>query len=242
MDRSHGTGGKAAPPRLSLWAQEPLAVPKLLVGGFRRPAPVERKGAGRPVMVIPGMLSGDGSTRLLRRTLTSAGYDAQGWGEGFNNTISPDRLSRAERRLTDLADRGGKLPIIVGWSLGGFYARALAQRHPELVSMVVTLGTPFSGDRHANNAWRLYEFLNDHPVDAPPIAEDPSQKPAVHTIAVWSRKDGIVAPECARGLDHERDEDIELPFRHFEMGSSKRGTAMIAQILNDRRHIAEAND
>ncbi len=96
----------------------------------------------------------------------------------------------------------------MGWSLGGIFARELAKQRPELVRLVVTLGSPFSGDPRANNAWRIYELLNDHPVDRPPIASDLAEKPPVPTVAVWSPRDGIVAPVAARRQRHESDRQV----------------------------------
>ena len=170
---------------------------------------------------------------MLRRTLNAAGYRAYGWGQPFNNTISEARMAAAENTLAALHRTHGQKVIVIGWSLGGFYARVLARRRPEACAMVVTLGTPFSGDRHANNAWRLYELLNNHPVDSPPIADDPAIKPPVCTIAVWSPNDGVIAPAGARGLPSERDRAVEVPFRHFELGSSRRAAQRIAALVSE---------
>ncbi len=100
--------------------------------------------------------------------------------------------------------------------------------------MVVTMGTPFSGSRRANNAWRLYNALNDHTVDAPRLPDDPSLKPTMRTVAVWSPNDGVIAPECARGLEPERDVAIEVPYRHFAMGSDRRAIKRIVEILGEQ--------
>lgn len=170
-------------------------------------------GEGRPVMVIPGFLASDYSTVILRRTLEAAGYRAYGWGLGINLGARPDLLDRLETQLERAARRG---PVsLVGWSLGGLYARELAKKRPEKVARVITLGSPFSGDVRANHAWRLYELINDHKVDAPPIEVRVSEKPPVPTIAFWSRKDGIVAPACARGEPHECDRSVELDCTHM---------------------------
>ena len=114
----------------------------------------------------------------------------------------------------DRAGRHGPVSL-VGWSLGGLYARELAKRQPARVARVITLGSPFSGNARANNAWRLYEMLNDHPVDAPPIEVRTHEKPPVPTLAFWSRADGVVAPACARGLPGEADRAIELNCTHM---------------------------
>ena len=176
-------------------------------------ARAEGAGQGRPVMVIPGFLAGDYSTVILRRSLEAAGYRAYGWGLGFNLGARSDLLERIEAQL-DRAHRCGPVSL-VGWSLGGLYARELAKRQPDKVARVITLGSPFSGDVRANNAWRLYEMLNDHRVDSPPIEARVSEKPPVPTIAFWSRRDGIVAPASARGEPHECDRAVELDCSHM---------------------------
>lgn len=214
---------ESAPPPLSLWLRELPYILPILASPLRKPRPVTgaARGEGQPVLVFPGILSSDNSTALLRSTLEQAGYRAHASQLGFVTGITPETLARAEARLSQLAATEGRKVVLLGWSLGGIYARVLAQRHPGLVQLVMTLGTPFSGDRRANNAWRVYEALNDHAVDASPLPDDPSVKPEVPTIAVWSNSDGVIAPAAARGLPHERDAEVEVPFHHFALGSSR---------------------
>jgi hypothetical protein len=103
------------------------------------------------------------------------------------------------------------------------FARELAREVPDHALAVVTLGSPFSGDPHWNNVWRLYERVAGHKVDQPPIMRDHS-KPPVPTLALWSRKDGIVAPRAAYGLSGESDEAVELGCGHMGFAVSRRGT------------------
>lgn len=171
------------------------------------------EGCGQPVMVIPGFLSSDASTAVLRNALAASGYDVHGWGLGFNWGARGDLLDRVEAQLDSAC--GERPATLIGWSLGGLYAREVAKRRPERVARVITLGSPFSGDIRANNAWRLYEMFNDHKVDNPPIEARVSEKPPVPTIALWSRQDGIVAPASARGQPHECDRSIEIDCTHM---------------------------
>ena len=223
----------STPPPLSLWLRELPHIPAIIFSPLRQVEAERGKGpvGEQPVLVFPGILSSDKSTSLLRRSLDAAGYRAHASELGFITGITPDSLARAERRLLSIHAREGRRLVLLGWSLGGIYARVLAQRHPEAVAMVMTLGTPFSGDRRANNAWRVYEALNDHAVDAPPLPDDPSVKPPVPTIALWSRNDGVIAPSAARGLPNERDAEVEVPFRHFEMGSGRKAIGRIVTEL-----------
>jgi pimeloyl-ACP methyl ester carboxylesterase len=221
-----------APPRWR-WALEFLALPKIHAAPLRAPVVVPPFGRGRPVIVIPGMLSSDRATALLRHSLEKAGFVVEGWGQGMNTGARPAEIARLEARLCDLAARSGEPVVLIGWSLGGLYARVLAQRRPQASRLVMTLGSPFSGDRRANNAWRVYEALNDHTVDAPPFAEDPGEKPPVRTVALWSRRDGIVAPHCARGEAGQADRVVEVPFKHFELASARGAVRAVLALLRE---------
>jgi pimeloyl-ACP methyl ester carboxylesterase len=170
-------------------------------------------GGGHRVIVIPGFMASDRTTGRLRRTLNRAGFISSGWGLGRNRGIKADVLERLDAHLTSVA--GDEAVTLVGWSLGGLIAREYAKFAPHRVAKIITLGTPFSVDMHANNAWRAYEFIAGHKVDNPPLESVPHEKPPVHTVAFWSRADGIVAPASARGAEGEADERIELGCSHM---------------------------
>lgn len=175
---------------------------------------------GPKVMVVPGFVANDRTTLGLQRALAAAGYRVAGWGLGLNKGVRPDTLERLAARI-EAFGKGEKV-ILVGWSLGGVFARELAKVRPDLVEKVVTMGSPFSGDMRANNVWRLYEWIAGHPVDQPPIDADLPQKPPVPTLALWSRKDGIVSVRSARGLPQESDRQVELDCSHMGFGVSGR--------------------
>jgi pimeloyl-ACP methyl ester carboxylesterase len=177
-----------------------------------RPSPPS---GGAPLMVIPGFLAGDHSTGVLRQRLAEAGYQVHGWGQGLNLGANQARLDRLAEDVSSLARRAGQRALLVGWSLGGLYAREVAKRVPDDIACVVTLGSPFSGNPRANRVWWLYEWINRHPVDDLPIKCDLSAKPPVPTIALWSRGDGIVSSSSARGLPHEADATIEISCSHI---------------------------
>jgi pimeloyl-ACP methyl ester carboxylesterase len=182
-------------------------------------------------MVLPGFLATDRTTLGLQRALAGAGYRVSGWGLGMNRGVRPDTLDRITARLQEFG--GGAPVILVGWSLGGIYAREVAKLKPELVARVVTLGTPFSGDRRNNNVWRLYEAIARHPVDRPPVGGDPAVKPPVPTLALWSRRDGLIAPAAARGEPGERDREQQLDCRHMGYAVSGRAYPAIIRAISD---------
>jgi pimeloyl-ACP methyl ester carboxylesterase len=184
---------------------------------------------GPPAMVIPGFIANDRTTMELRRALAAAGWRVHPWDMGWNLGAAADTIERLRARLDAISP--DEPMLVVGWSLGGVFARALALSHPERVRAVVTLGSPFSGDPKANNVWRLYELIAGHKVDAPPI-ERRSDKPPVPTLAFWSRKDGIVSPRAARGLAEESDQMVELDCTHMAFGVSRRTANQVVREID----------
>lgn len=166
-------------------------------------------------MLLPGFASHPLRMRRMARALREAGHEVHDWGLGVNLGPTPQNLAFLLARVGRLAQRKDARVALVGWSLGGLFAREIARRMPDSVSKVITLGTPFSGDRRANNAWRAYQLITGHPVDTPPVESDFSTKPDVPTVAIWSPRDGIVAPRAARGQAHERDRAIAIRCSHL---------------------------
>ena len=181
---------------------------------------------GPPALVIPGFIANDRTTLALRRALAEAGWRVHGWRMGWNWGARADTVDRLKARLDEVSS--DRPILVVGWSLGGLFARELARAAPERVRAVVTLGSPFSGDPKQNNVWRLYELIARHKVDEPPIPRI-TDKPPVPHLALWSRKDGIVAPRSARGLDPERDEAVELQCTHMGFGVSRRAVREVVR-------------
>ena len=182
----------------------------------RAPAAKVPPAMSHPVMVLPGFGTHPARMRGLGRALESAGHRVADWGLGFNFGPSADRFDRLCERVVTMARREGQPLVLVGWSLGGLFAREIAHRHPEAVAMVITMGSPFSGDRRANNAWRAYQLITGHAVDAPPVGERAfGAKPPVPTIALWSPRDGIVSPRSSCGRPGERDRAVAMRCTHL---------------------------
>ena len=167
---------------------------------------------GPPALVLPGFLASDRTTMDIRRALARAGWRVYPWNLGLNLGAKADTLELLGRRLDEIYD--GRPVLLVGWSLGGMFARELAWVHPGKVRAVATLCSPFSGDYKTNtNVRELYERVAGHDVNQPPFPRGEG-KPPVPTLAFWSRRDGIVAPSAARGLEHETDHAVEIDTYH----------------------------
>jgi pimeloyl-ACP methyl ester carboxylesterase len=226
-----------APPALRLLAREMASFAYMRIRATFAPAvdtPVV--GTGEYVLVIPGFMASDRTTSRLRRSLDKAGFISMGWGLGRNRGIRADTLEQLDACLSGIAN--AQSVTLVGWSLGGLIAREYAKLYPARVARVVTLGSPFSGDPRANNAWRIYEFVAGHKVDCPPIPAILHEKPPVPTTAFWSRSDGIVAPASARGAQDERDHQIELNCRHMAFVADPAAiTAIIAEVATGNTNL-----
>ena len=208
-----------APPSLGLLALEARSLGEL--GAHYLSLPLLRRlprGDGHPVLVIPGLAAGDLSTRPLRRFLRSLGYSAHAWRCGRNNGRRGLDL-QVMSRLQHLHTRYQQPVSLVGWSLGGLYAREIAKRSPASVRCVITLGSPFRGPADANNVWRLFELLsgrsNRHEPDRHPRFAEP---PPVPTTAIYSRSDGIVAWPCCVERHGPKTESIAVASSHLGLG------------------------
>ncbi len=178
-------------------------------------------GDGHAVLVFPGLAASDPSTLPLRGYLGSIGYRTEGWAQGFNFGPRAGVLETARRNLKDALDRTGRKVSLIGWSLGGVYARELAKEMPEAVRCVITLGTPFSGPPKSTNAWRIYELTSGRNIDREHERFELHKAPPVPTTSVFSRTDGIVAWQGSiqdPSLGHAETENIEVVASHIGMG------------------------
>jgi pimeloyl-ACP methyl ester carboxylesterase len=151
------------------------------------------KGDGHPVLTLPGFLASDLSMVPMRRYLRQLGYDTYAWKMG-RNIGGVERTRAALRgRLREIHGATGRKVSVVGWSLGGIYARDLALQAPEMVRYVVTLGSPFANDVRATNATWAYEALSGETVEQhSELGNAIAGDLPVPATSIYSRTDGIV--------------------------------------------------
>ena len=151
------------------------------------------RGDNHPVVVFPGLSANDISTAPLRRYLQLLNYLACGWDQGFNFGPRPGVLEEAKNQVIRTFASTGRKVSLIGWSLGGIYARELAKELPDMVRGVITLGTPFAGSHKSTNAWRLYELASGRSVTRETASYNLPVAPPVPTTSIFSRTDGVVA-------------------------------------------------
>lgn len=180
----------------------------------QRPLDITPVADPKVVILLPGFGTHPWRMRHMARQLERAGHTVKRWGLGFNFGASPQMFEALSRRVRSVHERYGKPVVLVGWSLGGVFARELAKRHPDVVTKVITMGSPFSGSPYDNNAWRIYHLVTGHSVEDPGIEADLAEKPPVETVALWSPRDGIVSPRASRGRPGERDRAVAIRCTH----------------------------
>lgn len=211
-----------AAPSSWLRALEVRAVGELAVLELARPLrPLLPRGDGHHVIVLPGFTADDRSTRPLRRLLTDIGYRAHGWGLGENLGPTPTIL-RSVRHLLDRVHADAGTPVsLIGWSLGGIYARELARASPTMVRQVVTLGSPIQMvARDASSAQHRYDALRH--------LHDPAARRRVRAAflppldvpatSIYSRTDGVVSWQASLIERSARSENIRVIGSHCGLG------------------------
>lgn len=195
-------------------------------------------GDGHPVLVLPGFMSSDFSTGLLRKFINKSGYTAYGWDLGTNRA-EVKYLKLLLEKVDAIYQKHGEPISLVGWSLGGVYARQLAKNRPEIIRQVITLGSPFQGIQHANNVAWVYNLFSDRErvkeqnldlfLDIP--------KPApVPTTAIYSKEDGIVPWKLCMEEEDEIHQNVQVRGSHFGLGVNATVLEIIADRLSYEKH------
>jgi len=169
------------------------------------------RGDGHAVLTLPGFLASDLSMAPMRRYLKELGYDTYAWKMGRNIGGVAKMRAALRDRLAEIHAATGRKASIVGWSLGGVYARDLALQAPHMVRYVVTLGSPFANDVRATNATRLYEALSGEAVeDNQELRAAISGDLPVPATSIYSRSDGIVNWRTCLLRPSDTAENIEV--------------------------------
>jgi hypothetical protein len=183
---------------------------------------ISPKGDGHPVMIIPGLGAADGSTHYIRNFLDEIGYGLDAL------------LNQLVDRVSDISDASGGQEIsLIGWSLGGIYAREISKIIPGKVRQVITLGTPFKGDAAGTNATFLYEILShDKSHHDPNIVMKIGVPPPVPFTSLYSKSDGVVHWQCSIENISSIAENIEIPgASHLGLGHNPISMYVIADRL-----------
>jgi len=233
---SRDTEPRGKPPAFGLFLVEGQ---RALLEGLSLPAagPLLRgapRGDGQPVLVLPGFMADDTSTTVLRRFLRERRFAPHPWLQGRNLGPARNRRDGLGARVAELHQRYGRKVSIVGWSLGGIYAREVAKRMPGAVRQVVTLGSPFGDAGQASNVSRMFDWVSrgQGRVDRGAIASQLRTPPDVPSTAIYSKSDGVVHWEACREPERDHTENIEVPGSHCGLGFNALALYAVADRLS----------
>ncbi len=232
----HHAGPNPARPSTALFLTEPArglvdVAALLLAAPWLATAP---RGDGHGVLALPGLLASDASMLPLRRYLGWLGYDVRGWDLGRNRGPTEKVLAGMPEAILAHAERTGRPVSLVGWSLGGIYAREMARRHSPQIRQVITLGSPFARhDPRQNRAHGPYQrFSHLHaPGARVPSPEERARPIVALSTSVYSRLDGIVPWQACLEPETERHQNVEVRCSHIGFGFDPATLWLIADRL-----------
>jgi hypothetical protein len=231
------------PPPAVLLALEPLRAITDYLAGLAPPSEPMPPGDGHPVIIFPGLGASGSATEGLRERLRGLNYEVHDWEQGVNQWPEADFdgfLLLLGKQLKQIYARNSRPVSLIGWSLGGVYARELAKKHPELVRQVITLATPFADQPNSTHAGWLFTLLNGgvSPMDEA-LLRRLSIDPEVPCTSVYSPSDGIVGWEGCVGTESEHHRNIEVSnVSHWGMLHNPEVLRVIAHLLAEPRHGA----
>lgn len=190
-------------------------------------------GDGHPVLVLPGFMASDSSTKPLRYFLRKKGYQPYGWGLG-RNYAKESYKDDLQHLVNQLFAKYGQKISIVGWSLGGVFARVIANTMPEKIRQVITLGSPFSGLTKRSNASGMYEYISGKKageIDTE-LLEQIEKLPDVPFTAIYTKTDGIVSwKTCVEYNTSYYAQNIEVIGSHIGLGHNPSALFLVADRL-----------
>ncbi len=194
------------------------------------------RGDGHPVVIFPGLAADHRSTGPLKDLCGQLGYAAYDWGRGFNTGPQGDVdawLDALASHVSEMTASHRQTISLIGWSLGGIYAREIAKKLRARVRQVITIGTPFAGTAQQTHAAWVYRLLNgQHPVFGEALMARLRTAPNVPTSSVFSRSDGVVAwQSCIQGGNRADTENIEVDGSHCGLGWNAHVLSVIADRL-----------
>ncbi len=191
------------------------------------------RGDGHGVLVWPGLLASDTSTAVLRQFLRWLGHDVRGWDLGRNRGPTAAVLAGLPETITAHAERTGGPVSLVGWSLGGIFAREMARNHRDLVRQVITLGSPFAQtdprQSHAETPYQRFRHL--HAPSARLARQQIAQPIDVPSTSVYSRWDGIVSWRTCIEPETALHQNVEVRCSHLGFGVDPATLWLIADRL-----------
>ncbi len=199
--------------------------------------PKRKKGKGKPVLIMPPYLGNDFSTRFVRKYLTSLGFKTYKWDLGVN-MLNSKYLPNLVERLDEIYEEHQEKVSLVGWSGGGMFAKIIANRHPDKVAQLITIGSPVWGVKNMNTPLiKMLEFLRGKTLRErnEKFLKELENIPKVPITCIYTKTDGLLPWKHCQEAETLREDikNIEVYGSHIGMGANASILFTVAHSLGE---------
>ncbi|MEE9409205.1 MAG: alpha/beta hydrolase [Polaribacter sp.] len=198
--------------------------------------PKHKASKNKPVLLMPPYLGNDLSTTFVRKYLNSVGFKTYKWELGVN-MINSKYLPKLIERLDEIFEKHQEKVNLVGWSGGGIFAKIIANRYPDKVAQLITIGSPVWGVKNMNTPLvRMLEFLRGKKIRErnDKFIKELEEIPDVPITCIYTKTDGLLPwKHCMEAETLRNDiKNIEVFGSHCGMGANASVLLTVANSLN----------
>lgn len=226
-----------APPLFNVLLESRSLIEWTTMIGLYHIIPRYKSNLEKPVLLMPPYLGNDYSTSFVRRYLKSAGFKTYKWDLGIN-MINSKSLPKLIEKLDEIYEKHQEKVSLVGWSGGGIFAKIIANRHPEKVAQLITIGSPVWGIKNMQTpVIRSLEFLRGKKLRErnEKFIKELEQIPQIPITCIYTKTDGLVPwKHCLEAETFRGDiKNIEVFGSHTGMGANATVLLTVAKTLHE---------
>ena len=225
-----------APPLFNVLLETRSIIEWVSMFGIYPLIPKHKASKNKPVLLMPPYLGNDNSTAFVRNYLKSVGFATYKWDLGVN-MINSKSLPKLIEKLDEIYEKHQEKVSLVGWSGGGIFAKIIANRYPDKVEQLVTIGSPVWGVKNIKTpVVRSLEFLRGRKLKErnDKFIKELEEIPEVPITCIFTKTDGLLPWKlCMEAETLRKDiKNIEVYGSHCGMGANASVLLTVANSLN----------
>lgn len=198
--------------------------------------PKHKSKKSKPILLMPPYLGNDNSTTFVRKYLKSVGFKTYKWDLGVN-MINSKSLPKLIEKLDEIYEKHQEKVSLVGWSGGGIFAKIIANRCPEKVEQLITIGSPVWGVKNMKTPIvRTLEFVRGTKLRERNLKfiNELEEIPKVPITCIYTKTDGLIPWKNCMEAETYRDDikNVEVFGSHCGMGANATVLLTVANALN----------
>jgi hypothetical protein len=198
--------------------------------------PKHKSKKSKPILLMPPYLGNDNSTIFVRKYLKSIGFKTYKWDLGVN-MINSKSLPKLIEKLDEIYEKHQEKVSLVGWSGGGLFAKIIANRYPEKVQQLITIGSPVWGVKNMKTPIiKTLEFVRGAKLRERNLKfiKELEEIPKVPITCIYTKTDGLIPWKNCMEAETFRDDikNVEVFGSHCGMGANATVLLTVANALN----------